>query len=133
MFPLETLPQLGDSNVLAPAGGLALILWLLWQAAKHYKEGRRIDVAAAEAREKTATQRADDLERELRGDIEKLRKEVAEVRDSGDREVAALRVRLNRISRQNYDLMQIAIQGGLGAKIEGLIDEDAAKIYAGEQ
>lgn len=129
MTLLDIFPPLGDSSLVAPAGGLALIVWLMWQAAKHYKEGRRIDVQAAEEREKAAERRASDLESSLRHDLTELREQLATERrertaaeSAHDKEVQTLRVRINRVSRQNYDLMQIVIQAGLGDKIENYLD-----------
>lgn len=127
MVPLETFPNLNDSNVLAPAGGIGLIIWFLYQAAKHYKEGRRIDVAAAEAREKEAERRADELETDTRREIESLKRQMQEEKRERNQnelmqegEIRRLRKKVNALSRLNYELRQVVITNGLGEVLKNI-------------
>lgn len=136
IFPLETFPNLNDSNLLAPAGGIGILVWFIYHAAKNYKEGRKLDVAAAEERERLAEERAERLEKELRKELQSLRdqftaekKERNENEATQEHEIKKLRRRVNTLSRINYEFRQIIIEGGLEHVLDTLpvsLDEDDA-------
>lgn len=106
--------------LVAPSAGLTAAAAIGAYAVKQWKEGRQIDAEGERRRREDAERRADAAERasagelaNMRAELDRVRAEVAELRQRHDKELAELRARRETDLRENYRLRELLSRHGI--------------------